>query len=211
MQSKLGKPEAAEPRKPKHTLANPNKCVIPHAGELATLQAPAGPDLDVTNLPLRWAKRKADIKKPSPLLAPGKEPGVGDGSSDVSTTLNVISSQNEGGVNIIIFAAREQDGNHRSALEDATINPGDGRSATMDTAPVGIKDDTASLDTATSTMLPVARCRCRCCTSSTRRAMPSRLLSNLDLMVSPSLENDAKANIETENTSLKHYKSLLNT
>ena len=70
MQSKLGKPEAAEPRKPKHTLANPNKCVIPHAGELATLQAPAGPDLDVTNLPLRWAKRKADIKKTVPTVSP---------------------------------------------------------------------------------------------------------------------------------------------
>lgn len=79
----------------------------------------------------------------------------------------------------------------------------------MDTAPIEIKDDTASLDTATSTMLLVARCRC--CTSSTRRAIPSRLLPSLDLMVSPSLENDAKVDIETENTSLKHYKSLLNT
>ena len=163
----------------------------------------------MAKLSLRWAKRKADIKKPSPLLAPAKEPGVEDGSSNVYTPLNATSSQIEGGVNIIILAAHEQDGNRRSELEDATINPCDGGSATMDTAPVGIKDDTASLDTATNATLPVFRYRC--CTSSTRRAMPSRLLSSLDLMVSPSLENDAKVDIETENTSLKHYKLLLNT
>ena len=201
MHPKLGKPDAAEPRKPTHTPVDPGKCDVSLAGEIATLQAPAGPDLDVTNLPLRWAKRKADIKKPSPLLAAGKEPGVEDGSSDVSTTFHGSLSQNEGGVNIIILAAHEQDGNRRSELENATINPGDGRSATMDTAPIEVKDDTASLDTATNATLPVARCRC--CTSLTRRAMPSRLLSNLYLMVSPSLENDAKVDIETEKHKLE--------
>lgn len=35
---------------------------------------------------------------------------------------------------------------------------GDGKSATMDTAPVGIKDDTAGLDTATKLILRVAQC-----------------------------------------------------
>ena len=80
----------------------------------------------MAKLSLRWAKRKADIKKPSPLLAPAKEPGVEDGSSNVYTPLNATSSQIEGGVNIIILAAHEQDGNRRSELEDATINPGEG-------------------------------------------------------------------------------------
>ena len=43
------------------------------------------------------------------------------------------------------------------------------------------------------------------------RPSPEQGFASLDLMVSPSLENDAKVDIETENTSLKHYKLLLNT
>ena len=90
------------------------------------------------------------VSKPIPLLAPGKEPGVEIGSSDVSTTLNNIFSQDGGGVNIVTLAVYDQDGNRLPELEDADNNLGDGRNATMDTAPVRIKDDTAGLDTVTS-------------------------------------------------------------
>jgi hypothetical protein len=84
---------------------------------------------------------------------------VEDGSGDVSTTLDGTLSQDDGSVNIIIFAVHGQDGNRLRELEDAAVNPGDGRDATMDTAPVGIEDDTAGIDTAKKLTLSAALCR----------------------------------------------------